>query len=157
MKIRKTSSITTNLNLEIVTAYPKKIGMIFLLLLFSLALISCSDDDDETECIEFATEYVKSIDAPETALVDETVDIGVDFTVSNSCGEFNRFLETGSATTRQIVVEAIFDGCVCNEVIETISAIYTFTPEAPGEYEMNFLSGENEYITANITVTEPEE
>lgn len=157
MKMRNSSPTTTDLKLETVTEYPKKIKMIFFLLLFSFALISCSDDDDQTECISFETENVTSVDAPETAMVDETVDIEVDFTVSNSCGEFSRFLETGSATTRQIVVEAIYEGCACNEVIETITAVYTFTPEEPGEYEMNFASGENDFITANITVTEPEE
>lgn len=156
--MRNSNSITTELIRETVMAYPRKIKMIFILLLFSFALVSCSGDDDQTECINsFETEEVTAVDAPETAEVDETVNIEVEFTVSNSCGEFNRFLETGTETSRVITVEAIYEGCVCNEVIGTITATYTFTPEESGEYELKFTSGENEFITANITVTEPQE
>lgn len=125
------------------------------ILIASIILSSCSNDDD-VNCHqgEVETEDVVTVDAPETAQVNETVDIEVFFDVRNSCGEFNRFIETGTSMEREIQVESRYEGCTCNQVIETITAIYEFTPEEVGEYTLDFRSGANEFITVDISVTE---
>lgn len=128
---------------------------LFLILITSVLFTSCSNDDD-VNCPpdEVEIEDVVTVDAPETGQVNETIDIEVFFEVRNSCGEFNRFIETGTTMEREIQVESRYEGCNCNQVIESITAIYEFTPEEVGEYTLNFLSGANEFITVDISVTE---
>lgn len=125
------------------------------LVLASTVLTSCSSDDGNN-CIPLQVETVEvtAVNALETGQVNEPISIEVLFDVRNSCGDFNRFLETGSTMEKNIEVEAKYEGCACNQVIETITAVYEFTPEEVGEYTLNFRSGTNEFITVTITVTE---
>lgn len=148
-------TLMRNQNCTIYRPDLKSLTKLLFIFLSFLIVTSCSNDDDG-DCIplQVETDEVTSVDAPETAEVNETIEIEVQFTVRNSCGEFSRFIETGTPMNRNIVVEARYEGCACAQVIETITAIYEFTPTEAGEYLLNFRSGTNEFITAEITVTE---
>ena len=149
----KTTNTTTNRK-ENQKSSIGKATILFLLIFFPLVPISCSDEDEEPRvCTELKPEEVISVDAPETAMVNEPVQVEVQFEVMNSCGEFNGFVESGTETERVIAVQAIYDGCNCNQVIETITETYQFIPVEAGEYELRFASGETEFITAKLTVT----
>lgn len=96
-------------------------------------------------------EEVTTVHAPETAQVNETVDIDVQFQVDNNCGDFNRFIEEGNEMERIIEVETIYEGCACAQVIETRT--FQFQRDEPGSFEFNFRSGTDEFITVPIEVT----
>ena len=117
------------------------------------ALISCSDDDSE-ECTDYRPENIKEVNAPSSGEVNEKVEIEVKFSVYNGCGEFEKFIESGNNQSRLIEVQAKYEGCSCTQDIPTITAVYEFTPSTPGEYEFKFKSGEIDYITVIIAVTE---
>lgn len=119
---------------------------------FLLAFISCSEDDNRN-CLGFETENVSTVDSPETGKVNEQVEMLVTFNARNGCGEFERFVESGNDFSRTIETIVRYEGCVCAEYIQTITTTYTFTPEAPGEYEFQFKSGENDYITVNLHIS----
>ncbi len=124
------------------------------LLFFLLAsLISCSDDDSE-ECIGYRPENVKEVNAPSTGQVDEPVEIQVKFPVYNGCGKFEKFIESGSEQSKVIEVQAKYEGCICTQDIPIITAVYEFTPSTTGVYELKFKSGETDYITVTITITD---
>lgn len=125
------------------------------LFLFSLilTLISCSDDDSE-ECIGYSRENVKEVNAPDSGKVNEPVEIEVKFAVYNGCGQFEKFIESGSEKSKVIEVQAKYEGCVCTQNIPIITSVYKFTPSTLGEYKLKFKSGETDYITVNITVTD---
>lgn len=136
-----------------------KLKTIFILLISLIFLESCSDDDEEN-CIDFEeVANVTAVEAPETATVNEPVDVSVDFSVDNSCGEFANFDESLSGTTRTIEVEAVYEGCACAEVITPREVTYTFIPEQAGEHTLRFRSGTDEFIEETIMVedSDPEE
>lgn len=124
----------------------------FLLIFPFLLSTSCSQKDDGEDCGRIETEYVTAVSAPDTAGVNETVNIDVEFSVDNSCGEFNRFIETGSETSRTIEVEAVYKGCACFLAIQPTNVTYEFRPEEAGEYELRFKSSEEEVISVSINV-----
>lgn len=125
------------------------------ILLFSLllTLISCSDDDSE-DCIGYRLENVKEVISPSSGQVDEQVEIEVKFAVYNGCGKFEKFIESGNEQSKVIEVQAKYEGCICTQDIPIITTVYEFTPSTPGEYVLKFKSGETDYITVNITVTD---
>ena len=129
---------------------------IFFFLFFSiLPLLSCSDDDNNCiDDIEIAN--VVEVDAPATANVNETVTVNVTFNVRNGCGEFERFIESGSPTSRMIEVEARYEGCACTQQITPRTATYEFTPENTGAYLLQFRSGTNEFMEVTVTVEDVE-
>lgn len=124
-----------------------------LLFFLLVSLISCSDDDSE-ECIGYRPENVKDVNAPYSGKVNEPLEIEVKFSVYNGCGNFEKFIESGREQSRVIEVQAKYEGCICTQDIPTIIAGYKFTPSTPGDYELKFKSGETDYITVNIAVTD---
>lgn len=131
----------------------KKTNIILLIsiTLFGL-LISCSDDDNENECISSNTEYVISINSPTTGVVNETINIEVNFQVFNGCGGFGKFIETQNGNSRVIEVEAKYVGCICTQDAPIRTVNYEFTASSIGDYELNFKSSPTEFITANLTI-----
>lgn len=130
---------------------------IFILLLSFIIFMSCSDDDDN-DCITYEEiANVTDVQAPETATVNETVDVTVTFQVKNSCGEFARFDETVSGMTRTVAVEALYEGCNCAQVITSRTETYTFTITTAGEHLLRFRTAGDQFIERTITVPEPAE
>jgi hypothetical protein len=125
-----------------------------ILLFFILAiLVSCSDDDSE-ECIGYRPENVTEVNSPTSGRINESIEIEVKFPVYNGCGNFEKFIESGSEQSKIIEVQAKYEGCICTDNIPIITAIYEFIPSTIGEYELKFKSGESDYITVNIAVTD---
>lgn len=131
----------------------KNIKTILVSYFFLAFLISCTDDDPE-KCVGTRTENVSEVNAPASAEIKELILIEVQFQVTNGCGNFDRFLESGSERFKTIEVQAKYEGCICPQVFKTITAVYEFDPPSPGAYELKFRSGENEFITVNILITD---
>ncbi len=125
-----------------------KVLLFFLLAIF----ISCSDDPEE--CIGYRPENVTEVNAPSSGKINEPVVIEVNFIVYNGCGKFVQFIESGSEQSKIIEVQAKYEGCICPTVTKDITAVYEFTPLTSGEYNLRFKSGETDYITVNISITD---
>lgn len=138
--------------LAIIKTFNKVKTKIFLFFL-SAILASCSDDDSK-ECIGYRPENVTEVNAPSSGNINESIEIEVKFVVSNGCGKFDKFIESGSEQLKIIEVQAKYEGCICTANISIITAIYEITYSTIGEKELKFKSGETDYITLNISVTD---
>ncbi|WP_044403948.1 hypothetical protein [Lacinutrix sp. Hel_I_90] len=118
--------------------------------------ISCNkhekNNEEDKECITNKTEYVTSVDSPDTGTVNQLINIEVKFRVINGCGGLGKFIETDNGNTRTIAVEAKYEGCFCTQVIATRTVNYEFIPSNPGDYELKFKSSPTEFITVNLTI-----
>ena len=126
--------------------------LLVILMIFGL-FIGCNDDDDwEEECISIGTEYVTSVLSPTSALVNETINIELEFIVYNGCGEFGKFIETQNNNVLNITIEAKYEGSVCTKDIPTRKVNYQFSPQSTGNYELNFRSSPTEFISVNLSI-----
>ncbi|WP_338356891.1 hypothetical protein [Yeosuana marina] len=132
----------------------KKENIILLISIMIFGLLaSCNDDDKEDECISNKTEYVTSVNSPTTGVVNETINIEVDFQVHNGCGQFGKFIETqNNNNVKNIEIEAKYEGCICTDNLPIRTVIYKFIPNNTGNYKLNFKSSPTEFITVNITI-----
>ncbi len=131
----------------------KKNNFLLISIMIIGLLISCSDDDEkENECTSSKTEYVTSINSPTTGVVNEAINIEVNFQVFNGCGGFGKFIETENGNSRIIEVEAKYVGCICTQDAPIRTVNYEFTASNAGNYELNFKSSPTEFITANLTI-----
>lgn len=128
-----------------------KLNLAAIFLFFS---ISCSEDDAERDCISSEVAFVEEVDAPETAEINEVVTINVSFWMRNTCGSFNSFQETYTEDGLIIEVYADYIGCICGQAIIEDTQVYEFTPTAPGQVELKFRAGNDEFISLNIEVAE---
>ncbi|TBW27896.1 hypothetical protein [Gramella sp. KN1008] len=122
--------------------------------LFVLMNVSCNEDDVETDCITGEVALIDKVEAPETAMVNETVSIDVTFLIKNTCGSFTDFKESSTEEGKIIEVLVAYFGCNCAQAIKKDTRTYEFTPRSAGVYQLNFRSSTNELITINIEVTE---
>jgi len=124
----------------------------FLLITFFL-FVSCNKEySNDDECLELETAYVTNVNAPSTGVINETIEIEVNFKVKNSCGNFNNFEEESIGNSKLINVIAIYDDCPCLQVIGAQTAAYFFSASVPGNYELKFRSGPDDFIIAVITI-----
>jgi len=128
------------------------LNLIILILISSLT-ISCDNDEDiNNECIEYATGYVTSVNAPDIGIVNETINIEVNFGVYNGCGKFEKFIETKNGNVRIIEVETKYEGCICTQDASIRTTNYKFIANNVGEYELKFKSSQTEFITVLLTI-----
>jgi hypothetical protein len=124
-------------------------------LIFSAVLLvffSCSKEELENKCIENRIAYVTSTNSPLTGAKNENINIEVSFGVNNGCGNFGKFIETGSGNTKIIEVEARYEGCICTMDAPTRKTNYVFKTQNSGNYIFKFKSSSTEYITVNLTI-----
>lgn len=115
--------------------------------------MSCNDDNnEEDECITNKIEYVTSINSPNTGTINDTVNIEVNFRVSDGCGGFGKFIESENGNIRNIEVEAKYEGCICTQAFESKTVNYEFKSTNSGNYELKFKSSPTEFITVNLTI-----
>ncbi|AWH85955.1 hypothetical protein HYN59_12930 [Flavobacterium album] len=94
------------------------------------------------------------VTGPTTTTINTPITLNVTFRVANSCGTFNRFVET-TTFPKNIVALVDYSGCQCTDTpTASLTKPYTFTATAAGTYELRFLQENNLYITRTITVTE---
>ena len=130
----------------------KNIILLISIVIFGI-VVSCNDDNnEEDECITNKIEYVTSINSPNTGTINDTVNIEVNFRVSDGCGGFGKFIESENGNIRNIEVEAKYEGCICTQAFESKTVNYEFKSTNSGNYELKFKSSPTEFITVNLTI-----
>ena len=124
---------------------------IFVTILFSLLVISCSEEEVGRVSEEVA--FINEVEAPETAMVNQVVAIEVTFSMRNTCGSFKEFREISAEEGKIIEVLVDYRGRACGQAIIEETQIYEFTPPSAGTYELNFRSSTGDLISVNIQVT----
>lgn len=126
----------------------------FIALLFFVLVTSCSEDEN-TNCSATKIARIDSVNAPETAIVNQPVEIEVTYVLSNSCGHFSRFVVSGSEKTRTVSVEARYEGCACLQVLMRETKTYEFTPSETGTYNLEFQNTPDNSFFVSINVSNP--
>ncbi len=112
--------------------------ILFLLILISGCVL------EEEKCYELIPTDAYSAEGPDSAGVNETVIISVSFPCWNGCGHYGTFdMIDETSNSKTIQVKAEYTGCVCTMVASTQIAEYYFNETIPGNYVINFVSGDS--------------
>ena len=95
---------------------------------------------------------VETIQAPTTASIGQEVEVEVHFRVFNGCGQFGKFNQEVTGTTRTIGVQAVYKGEICTQDIPLRTTTYRFTPKEKGEHILRFHAENDQYKVARIQV-----
>ena len=118
------------------------------------ALTSCSSDDNaSTPAPVSKTAFVTAVTGPATGTPNQELSLNVTFTVDNSCGAFDKVVETADGNTKTIEVKAAYAGSNCGTTPTTKNTVYKFKPAAAGTYVLKFKKSATEFITQNIVVS----
>lgn len=129
-----------------------KVTAIALVLFVSAGFVSC-DNDDDTPPITTKKTLVSLVTGPTTGKVNQELTLDVTFAVDNSCGAFNKFIESTTDKTTVIEVEAKYEGSNCGTTAGTKTATYKFKATAVGTYILKFKKSATEFVTQTIEIT----
>jgi len=131
-----------------------KLTTIALLVFAGAAFTSCSNDDDSAPAPVTKEALVTKVEGATTGHINQEVALNVSFTVDNSCGTFNKFVETTPvAKTTEIKVEAKYAaGSNCGTTPATKVAAYKFKATTVGTYILKFKKSATESITQTIVI-----
>ena len=121
----------------------------FLSILFS----NCSPESSSEICQSFTGTPTESVSGPTTAAVGEIISLDVNFLVYNDCGFFNQFYEEIIDGIKYITVNAIYDGCQCEDITLIKPTVYNFSASTPGTYKLRFKVTNTTHIEHIIEVT----
>jgi hypothetical protein len=133
----------------------KTLKLNFLALIAVAGIIAaCSLDSSEPVCFYQAHAPTTIVSGPDSTTVNVPITINVAFTVSNSCGEFNRFAE-GTTFPKAIAPIIDYNGCDCTPGNTLNLEPYIFRAPTAGRYVLNFATGTTSApISKTITVTQ---
>lgn len=118
-----------------------------------LTITTACSNENEVVCYEKFTPGVTNVTGPTTANVNEEISLTVSFRVESSCGQFIEFTSGDtSPTTKEIAVQAEYDGCKCTIKPFTRIADYKFKAATPGTYTLKFHKTSLTFITHTVVV-----
>lgn len=130
-----------------------KLNALALVVVVSSAFTSCSNDDSEAApALVVKKSLVTAVTGPESGDLNEEVTLNVTFAVDNSCGIFNKYIETTEGTTKTIEVEARYPGTNCGTTPTTKNTTYKFKSATAGTYNLKFKKTATEFITHTVVI-----
>lgn len=130
-----------------------KFRAIALVLFVTIGFVSCNDDDDNSSPITKKS-FVSVVTGPTTGTINQELTLTVTFAVDNSCGTFNKYVETTkSETTKEIEVEAKYEGSNCGTTAVTKTGSYKFKAAKVGTYILKFKKSATEFVTQTVEIT----
>jgi len=117
----------------------------------AIGATSCSDDDATTSSFTKGAN-VTEVTGPEEGNVNQELSYLVRYSVDNSCGTFQRFVETAAGNTKTIEVVARYSGNDCDTSVVVKDTVYKFTPTAAGAYNLKFKKSATEFVTKTVAV-----
>jgi len=131
-----------------------KFKIIVLFIVFAV-ITACSVDVDNGNCSSRYYAPTAGVQGPDSTKVNTPVTINVAYTIGNTCGAFDSFVENGASYPKTIGALINYTGCNCQQIPLTEVGHYTFTPPAVGVYELKFVTSDaNAPIVKTITVTQ---
>ncbi len=130
-----------------------KFKAIALVLLVTVGFVSCDNDDDKSSTT-IKKSFVSLVTGPTTGTVNQELTLTVTFAVDNSCGTFNKYVETTKyETTKEIEVEAKYEGSNCGTTAVTKTESYKFKAAKVGTYILKFKKSATEFVSQTVEIT----
>lgn len=127
---------------------------ILVVLFLSIALISCSNDDDNsTPSPVTKSALVTVITGPETGKINEELSLDVTFIAENACGQFDRISEVMINKVKGLQVEVKYPSEVCTQQVpEPKKTVYKFKSAEKGTFEIKFKKSETEFLIHKVVI-----
>ncbi|KRD10208.1 hypothetical protein ASE21_10835 [Flavobacterium sp. Root901] len=132
-----------------------KLQSIALMLLFFVALTSCSSDDSPNEDVVYKSAFATEVSGPLTGKVGQELSYAITFRVENGCGEFNQLTDVEFNKEPGYQVEAKYPKASCDRPDpENRVTIYKITTSKAGTYYLRIAKSETEYIVTKVVITD---
>lgn len=123
----------------------------WLLLIAAIAIPSCIKKNYR-ECLVNTTARVSSVKGPNKAVLNEQINLTVNYYLTNECGIFGGLEAATTGYTTFINLKAKYEGCVCSENIKKGQTNFTFKASRAGVYYLNFSQPDHTLLVHTLIV-----
>jgi hypothetical protein len=118
---------------------------IFLIVLISFSVISCSLEDDGDSAIVLEVVPIESVDMPEVFEFGQVYQIDVTYIRPNGCYQFYDYFYDINDNERTIaVINRVYDDSSCSPDEDSVTVSFNFTVTSTETYVFRFYAGQNE-------------
>jgi hypothetical protein len=115
------------------------------------ALSSCLTTQEPT-CNSTSYAPIVSAIGPRTVGVNQPAVFAIGYTLGSSCGTLSSVTAVPNGNTVQVGVTGNYTGCACNPTTTVSQTTYQFQAATAGTYRIQFLTGNNTFITDTVVV-----
>src|SRR5687768_13257600 len=116
-----------------------KITMFLWLIALNVVMSTGCNKPGNDDCVSYEYAPVVSVTGPVLAAVNQAVNLNVQYTLANGCGQSGVFEEVTVQNTTTIKVKAKYVGCMCTQALVAKQMPYNFIATQPGTYLLRFL------------------
>ncbi|MFD1871698.1 hypothetical protein [Hymenobacter bucti] len=106
----------------------------------------------EPTCNSTSFAPIVSAIGPRTVGVNQPAVFAVGYTLGSSCGTLGSVVAVPNGNTVQVGVSGTYSGCACNTTTTVSQTTYEFKATTAGTYRIQFLTGNNTFITDTVVV-----
>jgi hypothetical protein len=129
----------------------KSLVILSAIVLGASALSSCLTTQEPT-CNSTSYAPIVSAIGPRTVGVNQPAVFAIGYTLGSSCGTLSSVTAVPNGNMVQVGVTGNYTGCACNTTTTVSQTTYQFQAATAGTYRIQFLTGNNTFITDTVVV-----
>jgi len=129
----------------------KNLVILSVVVLGASFLTSCLTTQEPT-CNSSSYAPIVSAIGPKTISVNQPAVFAIGYTLGSDCGKLSDVVAAANGNTVQVGVMGAYTGCACNATTAVSQTTYQFQALKAGTYYIQFLTGNNTFITDTVVV-----
>jgi hypothetical protein len=129
----------------------KSLVILSAIVLAASTLSSCLTTEEPT-CTSTSYASIVTAIGPKTIGVNQPAVFAIGYTLGSSCGTLGSVTAVPNGNIVQVGVSANYSGCACNPNTTVSQTTYQFQSATAGTYQIQFLTGNNTFITDTVVV-----
>ena len=122
-----------------------------LFVLFMTFLFSCRTEN-EGDCLNYVSSPVTQVSMPDSAFVNQPININIHYNANNGCGNFNNFNVNTISDTIVISPVVKYEGCVCTMIFQNLQSIYLYSASNLGYVYFKFPESESSFLMDSVYI-----
>lgn len=119
--------------------------------LFMIFLFSCRTEND-TDCLSYVSSPVTQVSMPDSAFVNQPININIHYNASNGCGNFNNFNVNTISDTIVISPVVKYEGCLCTMIFQNLQTTYLYSASNLGYVYFKFPQSESSFLMDSVYI-----
>ena len=129
----------------------KNLVILSVVVLGASFLTSCLTTQEPT-CNSSSYAPIVSAIGPKTISVNQPAVFAIGYTLGSDCGKLSDVVAAANGNTVQVGITSVYNGCACNATTAVSQTTYQFQALKAGTYYIQFLTGNNTFITDTVVV-----
>jgi hypothetical protein len=122
-----------------------------LFVLFMIFLFSCRTENP-SDCLSYVPTPVSQVSMPDSAFVNQPININIHYNANNGCGNFNNFNVNTISDTIVISPVVKYEGCVCTMIFQNLQTTYLYSSSNLGYMYFKFPQSGSSFLMDSVYI-----